>query len=157
MPSTINGSRTTGHKCLFQGGGGCLSSFTNPKVQEGSLPLCSPAQASFIHTAVSWLCWPCVGSKRDRQAKPAVWVFLSPFLLSSLFPFPSLPPSVCSSLSPLSSPLSLNLLHCSWTSPWIKTLSKNPLFKVISNFSARLSEICLFEGRIRCDRRFIVT
>lgn len=31
------------------------------------------------------------------------------------------------------------------------------LFKVISNFSARLWEICLFEGSIRCDQRFIVT
>lgn len=128
---------------------GMLSSFPRPGPPRRPPSLCSPSEplSSKLHFPAS----AGVCLKRDHQQNSSVGLAFSVF---SSLPLPfSLPLFLCL----LSSPLSLNLLHCSWTSLWIKTLSKNPLFKVISNFSARLSEICLFEGRIRCDRRFIVT
>lgn len=150
MPSTTNGSGTTGHKCLFQGGVSKQPPKPNAPRRLTSPLLTCPGLLHPNGSFLTMLVW--VRREITKQNPLCGSSFLLFFSPSSL-----LPPSVYSSLSPLSSPLSLNLLHCSWTSPWIKTLSKNPLFKVISNFSARLSEICLFEGRIRCDRRFIVT
>lgn len=149
-PSTTNGSGNTGEQAsVSQGVHEQLPTPGAPR-RPASPRLTFPASSS--QTAP-----PRLGPERvsGEMTGRSSCVGL-PFSFSPLpLPFCLL---LCSSLS-LSSPLlfSLNLLHCSWTSPWIKTLSKNPLFKVISNFSARLSEICLFEGRIRCDRRFIVT
>ena len=145
MPSTTNGFTKTGDQVSVSEG--VLSSFPHPEPPRRPPSPCSPYEplSSKLHFPDSAR----VCSKRDHRVKRLCG---SCFLCLFFSPSSLLPPTI-----PLSSPLSLNLLHCSWTSPWIKTLSKNPLFKVISNFSARLSEICLFEGRIRCDRRFIVT
>ena len=145
MPSTTNGFTKTGDQVSVSEG--VLSSFPCPEPPRRPPSPCSPYEP--LSSKLHFLDSARVCSKRDHGVKQLCG---SCFLCLFFSPFSLLPPSI-----PLSSPLSLNLLHCSWTSPWIKTLSKNPLFKVISNFSARLSEICLFEGRIRCDRRFIVT
>lgn len=148
MPSATNGSRKTGKQLSVSEGCASAASHTQSPKEPccPSVHLPKPLSSRLHFPDCAQVCL-----KRDHQAKQ---LCRSSFLLLFLSPSSLLPPSIPLSLS---SSLSLNLLHCSWTSPWIKTLSKNPLFKVISNFSARLSEICLFEGRIRCDRRFIVT
>lgn len=147
MPSTTHCFTKTGDQVSVSEG--VLSSFPCPEpLKETTLcPLLpyEPLSSKLRFPDSARVC-----SKRDQGVKQ-----LCGSCLLCLFFSPSslLPPLF------LSFPLSKPFYTAVEQAPWIKTLSKTPLFKVISNFSARLSEICLFEGRIRCDRRmlFIVT